>query len=218
MAAVASFVVVILSAVLGWRLLSRYRQRPRPHTLWYGVGLVMAALAGLPEFWANAFGSIPQVLWWVYWVTASALVGFLSVGTSYLLSKRFGQIALVTMVALTVWLTVVTLITAGPAPTTGLDTAFRSAPSSAIKLPFLLMNILGSLIIFGGALYSLIKTRLLYNLWILLGTLSFSAGGAAAGLLDIPGIFAFTQIIGIVLLYIGVSQSIKPRQNVSRAA
>ncbi|HEY8346963.1 MAG TPA: hypothetical protein VIL07_06770 [Symbiobacteriaceae bacterium] len=218
MAAVASLVVVLLSLILGWRLLSRYRQRPRPHTLWYGVGLIMTALAGLPEFWAQAFGTVPQVLWWIYWVTASALVGFLAVGTSYLLSQRFGGIALATVVALTVWLTVATLLTAGPAPAAELETAFRSAPSPEIKLPFLLMNILGSLIIFGGALYSLIRTRLLYNLWILLGTLSFSAGGAAAGLLEFPGVFAFTQMLGIILLYLGVSQSIKPRQTTSRAA
>lgn len=215
---IASLVVVLLSLILGIRLLVRNRKRPRPHTLWYAVGLIVTALAGLPEFWYHAFNSVPQVLWWDYWVTASALVGFLAVGTSFLLSRRFGVASLVTVLGLTVWLAVATVLTAGPAPTSGLETAFRSAPTAAIKLPFLLMNIAGALVIFAGAIYSLIRTRMLYNLWIALGTLSFSAGGALAGLLQFPGVFAFTQIAGIVLLYLGVSQSIKPRKKGSMAA
>lgn len=218
MAMIASLAVVLLSLILGIRLLIRNRTRPRPHTLWYGVGLLVTALAGLPEFWVQAFKSIPTVLWWSYWVAASALVGFLAVGTSYLLSKRFGGVALVTVVLLTIWLAVATVATAGQGPTTGLDTAFRSAPNNFIKLPFLLMNIAGAMVIFVGAIYSLIRTHMLYNLWIALGTLSFSSGGALAGLFNFPVVFAFTQIIGIVLLYVGVSQSIKPRARKSQAA
>lgn len=215
---ISSLVVVLLSLVLGIRLLDRNRKRPRPHTLWYAVGLIMTAAAGLPEFWYHAFKSIPTALWWVYWVAASALVGFLAVGTSYLISRRFGVGALVAVLGLTAWLTVATVLTAGPAPTTGLETAFRSAPTAQIKLPFLLMNIAGATVIFAGAIYSLIRTRMLYNLWIALGTLSFSAGGALAGLMNFPGVFAITQILGICLLYLGVSQSIRPRPKSSAAA
>lgn len=218
MAPLASLFVVLLSLALGWRLLTRNRTRPRPHTLWYGVGLLTAALAALPELWHEAFGGVPTLLWWGYWIAASTLVGFLAVGTSYLLSQRFGGIALITVLLLAVWLAAATVLTAGPAPGAGAETAFRQAPSAAIKLPFLLQNIAGSLVILGGALLSLLRTRALYNLWIALGTLVFSAGGAAAGLLDFPGVFAFTQAAGILLLYLGVSQSIAARPGKSRAA
>lgn len=211
MALVANLLLVVLSLVLGLRLIGQYRTRPRPHTLWYAVGLLLAAVAAFPEVYLKLTGGIATPLWWLYWPTASGVVGFLAVGTAYLLSPRAGQITLVGAVLLTLLILVFTITTAGPAPTVITDATFAKAPTRAVKIPFVIQSSVGALVILGGAVWSYIKTRGMYAVWITLGTLVFSAGGASSGLLTIPGIFYFTQAAGILLLYLGVSQSVSPR-------
>lgn len=205
MALVANAILVILSLILGARLVKQYQRRPRSHTRWYAVGLLLTAVAAFPELYNQAMGSLPTVLWWVYWSTGSALVGFLAVGTAYLISPRVGQIMLAVVGVLALWVIVATLLTAGPSPEVVAHESMAKAPNATIKLPFLIQNILGSLVILGGTLFSFIRTRAIYNVWIALGTLVFASGGAAAGLVDFPGAFYFTQSVGMILLYMGVT-------------
>jgi len=212
MVTVANATLVGLSLFLGGRLLLHYHNRPRPHTLWYGVGLVLIALAALPELYFELTGQIPALFWWLYWSTASGCVGFLSVGSAYLLSERFGKVTLAVMAALTVWVVAATLLTGGTGPAVVGTEAFRSAPTGAIKLPFLLQNIGGSLLILAGAAISLARTRAVFALLIALGTFVFAGGGAVSGLLQYSQLFAFTQTLGILLLYAGVSRSLRFRQ------
>ncbi|HLN60716.1 MAG TPA: hypothetical protein VK464_04120 [Symbiobacteriaceae bacterium] len=218
MSLVANSLLVILSLALGLRLLKRYKDRPRPHTLWYAVGLLLTAVAALPELYLQAAGSLVTPLWWLYWMTASSLVGFLAVGTAYLLAPRVGQVTLGLVYALVLWLVAVTIMTAGPAPVGVTHETLNHAPTVAVKIPFLIQNIAGSMLILIGAAYSYIRTRALYNVWIALGTIVFASGGASAGLLDFPGVFYFTQTAGIILLYLGVSQSVAPRPQPKPAA
>ncbi|MEW8978073.1 MAG: hypothetical protein AB2385_06675 [Symbiobacterium sp.] len=216
MVTIANTVLVVLSLLLGGRLLFHYARRPRPHSLWYGVGLILIACAAFPELYFELTGQIPTALWWLYWSTASGCVAYLSVGSAYLLHQRFGQVSLAVMVALTVWVAAATLLTGGTGPAVVATEAFRSAPTAAIKLPFLLQNIGGSLIILAGALISFVRTRAAFTLLIALGTFVFASGGAAAGLMEFSQIFAFTQTAGILLLYAGVSLSLRPRKAVSQ--
>jgi hypothetical protein len=218
MALFANLLLVVLSLWMGLRLIRQYQSRKRTHTLWYAVGLFLTALAALPEVYVKLTGHLVTPLWWLYWVAASALVGFLAVGTAYLLGPRIGKVALAMAVLLTAALAVATVLTAGPAPAVVTETTMSRAPNSYIKAPFLLQNILGAMLIFVGALWSFVRTRGLYNLWIALGTAIFSAGGAAAGLLAFPGVFYFTQTAGILLLYVGVSQSVSNRSRTPVAA
>lgn len=211
MALIANIVLVVLALLLGIRLLWQYKARPRPHTLWYAVGLILTAAAATPELYFELTGRIPTGLWWLYWSTASSLVGFLSVGTAYLLSRKVGHATLGAMVALTLWVVAATVLTAGPGPEP-VEGIFQKAPTAAIKVPFLLQNIGGSLIILLGAAISFIKTRGVYAILIALGTLVFASGGAAAGLMEYSQLFAFTQTAGILLLYAGVSLSLRPRK------
>jgi hypothetical protein len=211
MSLVANLLLVFLSLLLGLRLLKRYADRPRPHTLWYAVGLLLTAVAATPELYVQAMGALPTPLWWIYWATASSLVGFLAVGTAYLLGPRVGQVALAVTYALVLWLVAAVLLTAGPAPSPISHDMLSKAPTVAVKLPFLIQNIAGSLLILGGAVWSFIRTRAVYNVWIALGTIIFASGGAAAGFLSFPGAFYVAQAVGIVVLYAGVSQSVAPR-------
>lgn len=210
MALVANTLLVGLSLILGIRLLRQYASRPRPHTLWYAVGLLLTAVAAFPELYYRLTDQVPTLLWWLYWASASSLVGFLAAGTAYLFSLRFGQVTLSLAVLLTLWVAAATFLTAGTGPAAFANTTFHKAPTAAIKLPFLVQNIGGSLVIFVGALLSFLKTRGLYAVLIALGTLVFASGGSAAGNTEYGFIFAFTQAAGIVLLYAGVALSLRP--------
>lgn len=209
MALVANITLVALSLILGIRLLRQYATRPRPHSLWYSVGLLLTAVAAFPELYYELTGQVPPLLWWLYWSTASSLVGLLAVGTAYLFSLRFGQATLAVVALLSLWVAAATLLTSGPGPAAIGAGMFHKAPTAAIKLPFLLQNIGGSLVIFGGALLSFIRTRGLYAVLIALGTLVFASGGGAAGNTEYGFIFAFSQTIGVLLLYSGVALSLR---------
>lgn len=210
MALVANATLVILSLLMGLRLLRQYSARPKNHTLWYAVGLLLAALAATPDLYRAITDGLPTLLWWLYWIAAASLVGFLAVGTAYLISPAWGKAALITASVLVACLVVATVATAGPAPAVFTETTFNKAPNGWIKAPFLILNIAGSLLILGGALWTFIKIRTWFAIWIALGTMIFAAGGASAGLLTFPGAFYFTQTAGIILLYLGISLSIAP--------
>ncbi len=190
---------------MGIQLLSKYRLRRHRHTLWYAVGILLTALAVAPDIYRKVTETLPTGLWWLYWICGSATVGFLAAGTGYLISPRVGRAALTAALVLTIWLSVATVTTAGPGPSSLTLEAFSRAPSNAIKLPFLLQNVVGSLVIIGGALFSFARTRGWYNLWIAAGTIVFAAGGTASGLFKYHQIFYFTQVAGVILLYVGVN-------------
>ncbi|HWI64126.1 MAG TPA: hypothetical protein VNT75_19995 [Symbiobacteriaceae bacterium] len=211
-ALVANGLLVILSLVMGIRLLRQYAARARAHTLWYAVGLLLTAAAALPELYVKLTGGLVTPLWWLYWIAASTLVGCLAVGTAYLLSPTWGKVTLTAVAVLAAWLAVATIATAGPAPAGFTEATLSKAPNAIIKAPFLIQNIAGALLILGGALWSFYRTRSVYALFIAFGTMVFSAGGAAAGLLKFPGVFYLTQTAGIILLYAGVTQSGAPRR------
>lgn len=214
MAVVANTTLIVLALILGVRLLGQFRVRRRQTSLWYGIGLLLTATAAFPEVWYGLTGTVPTVLWWLYWCSASATVGLLAVGTGYLLSPGFGRLCLAAAVLLSAAVVVTTLFTAGPGPQEGASDFFARAPTVAVKIPFLIQNILGSLVILAGAAISYVRTRGLYNIWIALGTLVFAGGGASTGLINYSQIFYFTQTAGILLLYTGVAMAGKGRTTV----
>lgn len=204
MALLANALLVILALVMGLRLLGQYRQRPRPHTLWYAAGLLLTAVAASPELYHSLTGTVPLPFWWLYWMTASTLVGALGAGSAYLLSPKFGKVAAAVVAMLSAWIVVTTIMTVGAAPD-GDHAIFLKAPAGPMKPAFVIQNILGALTIFGVAIWSFIKTRGIYNVWIALGTLLFSSGGtlASRGYPDVA--FYAAQAFGIVVLYFGVT-------------
>jgi len=189
---------------MGVQLIAQYRRRPHLHTLWYAVGILLTAVAVGPDIFRKLTDTLPTGLWWLYWICGSSTVGFLAVGTGYLLSNLAGRVTLMMAVLLSVWLIIATVTTAGTGPEILNQDAFTRAPTLAIKVPFLVQNVAGSILIVGGAVYSFVKTRGWYNLWIAGGTIVFAAGGTASGLLKYSHLFYFTQVTGVILLYVGV--------------
>lgn len=212
MALLANVLLVGLSLVLGARLVRQYRVRSRPHTLWYAVGLILVAAAAFPEVYRELTGTLPTALWWLYWSTGSSAVAYLGVGSAYLISPRVGQVSLVGFTVASIAAVVATVLTAGSGPAVFTADMLAKSPTVAIKVPFLINSIGGSLIIFGCAVWSYIKTRAMFAVWIALGTLVFAAGGTSSGLLMYSQVFYFTQTVGILLLYLGVASSLNFRQ------
>ncbi len=212
LALVANITLVALSIAMGGMLLKQYTARPRSHTLYYALGLFILAMAAYPEVYhkLSPDGTVPFPLWWLYWICGSSTVGFLAVGTAYLFSPKWGKAALISVAVLSLLVIVATVLTAGDGPTAA--AGFGKAPTWQIKVPFLIQNIVGSLLIFGGAAWSFYKTKGLYNIWIALGTLLFASGGSASGLANISGLFYFTQTAGILLLSLGVFQSTRGKR------
>ncbi len=80
-----------------------------------------------------------------------------------------------------------------------------------IGIYFALLSGIGAMALFLGALYSWYRSRLSYNLWIALGALVFSMGGAIGKYLGIYQLFYLFQAIGSVVLYYGIVASFSVR-------
>jgi hypothetical protein len=73
-----------------------------------------------------------------------------------------------------------------------------------------LLSVTGGVLLIGGALFSYIKTRLSFNLWIVLGGLAISIAGAIARTsAELGFILYLGEVIGILLLYKGFVDSDK---------
>ena len=68
----------------------------------------------------------------------------------------------------------------------------------------IIQNIIGGLVLIGGALYSFIRDRRrTYNLWIFLGGLMPMIGGSALAFFHQPDLFFVFELAGTALLYWG---------------
>jgi len=222
--AVAALVTTVIGAVLGWQLARQYQAKHRPYALWWTVSFLVAALAALTQLIGFLQGGFAGWDYRSYIVLSAAVPGFMGAGTIYLIWRRFGHWFLGA-----IWL--FTLIGAVGAASTTLHAALLGdvlqasakvsavAPSALVVTAYIALGTLGGGALILGALYSYIRSRQNYNLLIALGGLVFvvadTSAGLGSGLLFFPG-----QIIGMLLLYIGVagSHEVPRRQEASRTA
>ncbi|MCX6374030.1 MAG: hypothetical protein NTX16_13330, partial [Actinobacteria bacterium] len=73
-------------------VLRQYLARGKPHQLAWAVGLLFYAVAAAMETWSEYSGRWDPTVYRVYIVLAASLVGFLGLGTLYLLvrERRWG--------------------------------------------------------------------------------------------------------------------------------
>ena len=83
----ATAVLALVFAVL---VLRQWGDRRRAHQLAWGVGLVFFGVAAGLEAWSEATGHWSPGVYRVYVVLAASLVGFLGLGTLYLMTSRRG--------------------------------------------------------------------------------------------------------------------------------
>lgn len=220
---IASTMTSVVAWILAVQLGLRYLRRRRMHTLLYAVSLGLFALAAAADAVAHVAGAIPVVLFRLYWFAAAGLVGMMALGTGTLIVPftdpdwlgRLGRgLTLAAMAAVTgllLWLlAAVLLMPVTPEQLIHGPGVLTKAPPGP-KAPFVLTNIVGTLLIFAGALWSYWKVRAGYTLLIALGALVFALGGTAASLGG-ELLFYSSQILGTLVLYTGVSGSLQPRR------
>ncbi len=172
----------------------QYRKRRQPHQLAWAVGLMLYAVAAFMEAYSEYTRSWNPPVYRIYIVMAASLVGFLGLGTLYLIAKRkfWGHLFLLfnlSVMAVFLYgtfthpLVVKDLVVGITVGGKALGESF-----SFPRICSFFINIPGTLFLLGGAIYSIFlfarKKEFAYRMWanflIVLGTLIIAAAGSLA--------------------------------------
>lgn len=195
-------------------LLAQWLRRRKPHQLAWAVGFTFYAVAAVMEAYSEFSGTWDQTVYRFYIVLAASMVGFLGLGTLYLITKKrvFGNIYLgLVLACLGIFLYGVF--------TTDLDTSKLIAGITVggtalgsggsfprfMSLPF---NISGTLLLIGGSAWSIIKFwpkkeyryRVWANVLIIIGTLIIAGAGSMARAGQTVGLYPAEMVASAVLL------------------
>ncbi|HYS02109.1 MAG TPA: hypothetical protein VET82_07145 [Candidatus Eisenbacteria bacterium] len=211
----AATVISLLFAGTLWR---QYQRKHRPYLLVWFVALAIYAVAAATEFVGSTAGWSPWLFRTYYFLGGIVLVGVLGLGTLYLLFPRVAPRALVILVALSA----IGLISVAAAQ---LDPSYldtHQVPSLRV-MPLgpnlfndlavamaAIINILGSLILIGGALWSAYGLwrrgqpgeRLVANILIAVGAF-IVAGASSLTRFGIYELFYIGQFAGVFIMFLG---------------
>ncbi len=197
----------IISALFSGIVFRLYLNRHNPAHLAWAFALFLFGLGTACDFLASAGGWTPLIAKTYYLTGAMIVVGYLALGTLYLLAPRtVARAWLLIMIILTV-LAVLLLSGAGVDLVrlkSDTEPGWQAIDrSSLIKISTIAVNSIGTMIIVGGALYSALRRRYVRaNILIALGTLVV----AGAGSLTVFGRAEFNaigQAIGISIMFTG---------------
>ena len=204
----------VLGFVFTWLVFDQWLHRHKPHQLAWAVGMLMYSVAAVMETVSEFTGHWDPLVYRFYIVLAASLVGFLGLGSYFLIAKkRTGPYIYLGM--LVGWLTVflygalvvpLRLEKLVPGITVG-GQALGAATSfpRVMSLPF---NITGSFFLLGGALLSIWrfarKKEYAYRMWanvlIALGTILIAAAGGMARAGVTVGLYPGEMAASAVLL------------------
>lgn len=217
----------LVSTVFCLVLLQQYRERRKPYQLTWCIAMAMFALATASEFLGAAGGWTPLLVRSYYLFGATLVVGYLAQGTMFLsASPKTARVSLAVLLVLTA----LALVGVATAP---VDTAALAEGYRAMTRPPLLrgiamtLNILGTLIIVGGALtsaYTFLRRRAMpqraaANLLIALGTLIVASGGTLTGQLGFPPTaITVANLIGVTVMFIGTLQASRQPRSATASA
>lgn len=216
-------IVSLLSFLIGiaftWVMATQYRERRRPYQLFWSLSLAMFAVATFAEFYGGAFGwTIP--IYKTFYFAGVALPGFFGVGTVYLMTRKKPAVGHI-YAAATIVVALLFLVKVGQAELLNPD-ALASAgiapnhselmPETARRPYSVLLSAIGGVVLVAGALYSWLRFKLTYNRLIFLGGLFFIFGGMLASRLNVNEVLPFTNLIGIILIFLGVQQAARVRR------
>lgn len=207
-----------LTAVLGFvffgLVFRQYLKRRRMHQLAWAIGLLLYAIAAAMEAYSESTGEWLPFVYRIYIVIAASLVGFLGLGTLYLVARRrrWGDYYFVFLIAcmavffigtFTVQLDMHKLV---PGITVG-----GQALGESLTFPRLMslpLNITGTILLFGGALWSVIrfarKREFGYRVWanvlIAAGAALLAALGSRARLGQTAGLYPAEMVSAALML------------------
>lgn len=210
------FATAILVTIFTFLVFNQYLKRRKLHQLHWSIGFFLFAVAAYMEALSEFAGNWEPFIYRLYIVSAASLVGFLGLGTLYLISKKkiYGHIGLVYFLTVSIVFLVGSL-------TASLDleqlrpgiTVGGKALGPSLSFPrvcSLFINIPGTLLLLGGALYSIAKFtgkkewsyRVWANVWIATGTIVIAWAGSKARLGSTAGLYP-AEMIGASLLLVG---------------
>lgn len=208
----------LATAVLGFLytglVFRQWLRRRQPHQAAWTVGLLFYAVAAVMEAWSEYQGRWDPTVYRFYIVLAASLVGFLGLGTLYLMSRRrtWGDVYLVfNLVCLAIFFygaLTVKLDTTKLVPGITVGGQALGASLSFPRAMSLVFNIPGSIFLLGGAALSAYrfarrreyKYRMWGNMLIAAGTLIIAFAGSRARLGSTAGLYPAEMVASALLL------------------
>jgi hypothetical protein len=203
---------MVFTGLISWQ----WWRRRKPHQAAWAVGMLLYTVAAGMEAWSEYSDAWDPTVYRLYIVFAASLVAFLGLGTLYLVTKKrlWGNIYLVfTLLCMAVFLAgtfTATLETTKLVPGITVAGQALGASGSFPRVMSLPLNITGSLLLFGGALYSIwwfVRRReFAYRVWanVLIaagaGLLAFLGSRARLG--DTVGLYP-GEMVGAALMLAG---------------
>jgi hypothetical protein len=194
----------------------QWLQRRKPHQLAWTVGLLIYAVAAFMEFWSEFSGVWDPTVYRFYIVMAACMVGFLGLGTLYLMAKNkmWGHAYLAfNIVAIAVFLWSVFNHTLDPALLKpGITVGGKALGVGTFGWPRIMsfaFNIPGTILLLGGAVLSVVKFwgkkiyryRAWGNVLIAAGTLVIAGAGSMARAGRSVGLYPAEMIASALLLW-----------------
>ena len=195
-------------------LLAQWWRRRKPHQLAWATGFLFYAVAALMEAYSEYTGGWNETVYRIYIVLAASMVGFLGLGTLYLITKKrtLGNAYLMfIMFCMGMFVGGVILvdllqeylvagITAGGNP--------LGSGGSFPRVMSLPLNITGTLLLLGGSAWSIIKFwpkkeyryRVWANVLIIIGTLVIAGAGSRARAGQTAGLYFAEMVASAILL------------------
>lgn len=208
------FVVPLIAAAFGavfaLTVLNQYRTRHRPYQAAWGAALLMFAIAAGFETAGVAAGWTPSIYRGYYLFGALLNVGWLAVGTVYLLAPlRVGHSAAIVMALLTVLC--VAAIAGAHIDAARLATQFPSRASDVPAILPALINSVATLILVGGAAWSAYiafrrqapASRVLGTALIAGGALVVGVDHTIAQLTHLIVLQPVSEAVGILIMFAG---------------
>lgn len=207
------FVTAIVGFIFAGLVLRQYLQRRRAHQLAWFVGLSIYGVAAALEAYSEYVEAWSPGVYKIYYVLAASLVGFLGLGTVYLIFKKriWGRLFLaylLILLAIFFYSSLnASLIVKNLAP--GITVGGRAMPDN-VRIYSFFFTIPGTFFLLGGAIYSAIlfavKKEYAYRVWanvlIALGTMVIGAAGGMARVGKTAGLYP-AEMIGAALLLWG---------------
>ena len=192
----------------------QYLMRRRMHQLAWAIGLLFYAVAAAMEAWSESSGVWNPTVYRIYIVLAASLVGFLGLGTLYLVARkrRWGDYYFVFLIACVIVFFVgtftVQLDMAKLVPGITVGGQALGASLSFPRVMSLPINITGTILLFGGALWSIVRFarrrefgyRVWANVLIAAGAAVLAALGSRARLGDTTGLYPAEMVAAALML------------------
>ncbi len=214
----SSWLWPLATAILGFvytgLLVAQWWKRRKPHQLAWAVGFLFYAVAAVFEAFSEKTQHWDPFVYRIYIVLAASLVGFLGLGTLYLITKKryVGHVYLVfNLVGLAIffWGALnVDLLMDKLVP--GIVVGGQALGDSGTfpRIMSLWFNIPGSLLLLGGSAWSVIKFwpkkeyryRSYANVLIFIGTLLIAGAGSMARLGSTAGLYVGEMVASAILL------------------